>query len=233
MTQEWQEAYVLHRRPWRETSLWLEIFSCQAGKVALLSKGARRGKANKAGLLQPFQPLALVWRGRGDLPTLIGVEPLSTNPALTGQALFCGFYVNELLSYLLHRHDPHPQLFQRYQSVLADLIRATDLEASLRFFELDLLAAIGYGLILDREIISNCALRETERYRYELDSGPVCDSRGWLHGATLLELSQRRLASKRSRQEAKRLLRQAIDYRLEGKQLNSRSLFLPRAKNEP
>ncbi|GAB6067483.1 DNA repair protein RecO [Methylothermus subterraneus] len=221
----WHEGLILHRRPWRETSLWLEAFTLDLGKVALLAKGMRRAKGGKDGMLRPFQPLLLDWRGNGDLKTLTAVEAHQPAFSLTGTALYCGFYLNELLCRLLQRQDPHPKLYFEYLRTLSELARLGDLEGSLRRFEVRFLAEIGYGLILDHEVEYGTAIDPQARYRYDPERGPVLDPHGWLHGQTLLALQQERLDSPLKRREAKRLLRQLLDYRLEGKVLASRRLF--------
>jgi len=224
----WYQAYILHRRPWRETSLWLEVFSRECGKVALLAKGARRGKKNYP--LQPLQPLLLRWRKRGELGTLIDADPLAPMLPLQGTALYCGFYVNELLSCLLARDDPHPPLFDDYRHALESLSQSQDLEVCLRRFELRLLEAIGYAPVLDHEVEYDDAIVAELRYRYEPERGPLLDSKGWLYGRTLMALRQGRLNTLEVRREAKRLLRLLIDHHMQGRPLRSRQLFLHQSR---
>lgn len=225
---QWHQAYILHRRPWRETSLWLEAFSRECGKVALLAKGARRGKRKLP--LQPFQPLLLRWRKKGELGTLIDADPLDSLVPLHGEALFCGFYLNELLSILLARDDPHPALFDHYRKTLEELSKVRDLETCLRFYELRLLEAIGYAPVLDHEVEYGAYVAEDLCYRYDPETGPIIDGRGWLHGSTLLALLQGKLETSQVRREAKRLLRILIDHQLQGRALRSRQLFSHRAR---
>ncbi len=224
---DWYSAYVLRRRPWRETSLWLEVFSREAGKVALIAKGGRRRRRFPGGL-QPFQPLWLRWRRRGELANLTAAETGGAGFPLTGGALFCGFYVNELLSRLLARDDPHPGLFDGYRRVLLELAEGSDVEAALRRFELTLLVEIGYAPVLDHEVEYGNAIEAERRYRYVPERGPVADADGWLHGRTLMDLSAGCLSSPRSRAQAKRLLRLLIEPHLQGRPLQSRSLFRQR-----
>ncbi|WP_022947993.1 DNA repair protein RecO [Methylohalobius crimeensis] len=231
---DWREGFILHRRPWRETSLWLEVFTPDLGKVALLAKGGRRSKRGGNGLLQPFQPLLMRWREKSDLGNLIAAEALDHRLHLAGPALYCGFYLNELLSRLLERHDPHPGLYREYCQSLSALSRGEELENCLRCFEVRLFAEIGYGLILDHEVEYGTAVVPTACYRYHPERGPIRDDRGWLHGQTLLALSQGRLETPVAQREAKRLLRGLIDHRLEGRALKSRALFRKRmGKHEP
>src|SRR5512138_566209 len=105
-----QPAYLLHRRPYRETSLLIEAFTAGSGRIALIAKGARGGRKGNAAILQPFQPLLISWTQRGEVGTLTAVEPREQALALHGTTLFSGFYLNELLMRLLARNDPHPEL---------------------------------------------------------------------------------------------------------------------------
>ncbi len=218
---------MLHCRRWRETSLWLEVFSREEGKVALIAKGVcRRGRRNP---LQPFQPLLLRWRRKGDLGTLVDSDLLGASPSLQGRALYCGFYLNELLTLLLVRDDPHPSLFDYYRQALACLSSNADLEPCLRFYELRLLEEIGYAPVLDREVEYGTGIVSDRCYRYDPERGPLLDGKGWLHGATLIALRRGILEDKRVRHEAKRLLRLLIDHQLQGRVLRSRRLFLHHA----
>lgn len=227
---QWYQGYILHRRPWRETSLWLEVFSRECGKVALLAKGARRSRKRLPP--QPLQPLLLRWRKKGDLGTLVDVDPLAPQVSLEGKALFCSFYLNELLSCLLIREDPHPDLFDDYRYALACLARGEDLEACLRRFELSLLRGIGYAPVLEHEVEYGAEIVANLTYRYEPERGPVVDNHGWLGGRTLIALRQGALETREVRREAKRLLRLLIDQHLQGRPLKSRALFLHLSENK-
>ncbi len=143
-------AFVLHRRPYRDTSLLLELITPEHGRVGAVARGARGPKSRLRGFLQPFLPLRCSWRGRGELATLTQAEgggpPLLRAPPAT----LMGLYVNELLVRLWPRRDPNPGLFGRYAHTLAALA-GPDPEAALRLFERDLLAVLGYALVLDRD----------------------------------------------------------------------------------
>src|SRR5512135_568374 len=142
-------AFVLHSYPFRETSLVLEIFSRQHGRVPLVARGARRPRSALRGLLMGFQPLSMSWFGKHELRTLHSAEWQGGQPQLQGTALLCGFYLNELLLNLMARDDAHPQLFDYYQHALLRLAAETDHAATLRSFEKRLLQELGYALGLD------------------------------------------------------------------------------------
>jgi DNA repair protein RecO (recombination protein O) len=148
---------------------------------------------------------------------------------LFGERLVCGFYVNELLMRLLHRHDAHEKLFDDYAGVLQALGREADSdEAALRIFEKHLLQELGYALILDRD--GDRQIEAEVRYRYIPEQGPRRvngEAAGGVvvYGATLLALAREDISSPRSRQEAKQLMRSLLNHHLEGKPLHSRRLF--------
>src|ERR1700675_5081227 len=147
-----QPAFVLHAHPYRETSLIVEAFTADYGRVALVARGAKRPRSELRGVLQAFQPLTLSWAGGGELKTLIRAEWRSGLPLVSGSALLCGFYLNELLLKLLPREDAHPQLFNDYQDALARLAAGADQATVLRRFELRLLAELGYALPLTHDV---------------------------------------------------------------------------------
>ena len=223
-------SFVLHRRPYRETSLLVEAFCADFGRVGLVAKGATRGKSPLASVLQPFRPLLLSWSGGGDLYTLTRAEQDGPVALLDGTALKSGFYLNELLVRLLHRHDPHPELFQSYQDALSQLGVSGHREPVLRVFEKRLLAAIGYGLVLDRVAETGRPIDPEEVYRYRPDHGPVADGQGShmairVRGSTLVALARETLVDAQGLREAKHLMRNLLRAHLGEKPLASRALF--------
>ncbi|HLF98759.1 MAG TPA: DNA repair protein RecO [Methylococcaceae bacterium] len=219
-------AYLLHERPYRETSLIVEIFGREEGRLSLLAKGARAA-GRRGERLRPFARYALQWRGTSELPLLHGRESLETPLVLHGVSLFCGLYLNELLVRFLHRHDPHPCLFDAYCNTLGVLAAAGDAEQALRRFELALLRETGYGLSLETDALSGEPVQPTRTYRYLPEHGIVPENRGpdLLSGATLLALHSGMELDVPQRREAKGLLRRIIHFHLEGKPLKSRDLF--------
>ena len=225
-----QPAFVLHAAEYRETSLLLEVFSRNHGRLGLVAKGARRAGAGLRAVLVPFQPLMLNWSGRGELGTLTAAECEAAAPVLTGRKLFCGFYLNELLMRLLHRHDPHERLYEAYQAALARLESETEPEAALRIFEKHLLREIGYGLVLDREVAQNSPIMAEALYHYIPERGPLPvpvtgPDAIEVRGASLLALARERFEHPQELHEAKRLLRALLARHLGGKPLRSRELF--------
>ncbi len=224
-----QPAYVLHTYPYRETSLIVEVFSQEHGRLPLVARGARRPKSAVRGLLLSFQPLALSWFGKNELRTLHSAEWQGGQPLLQGKALICGFYLNELLLKLLHRDDPHEQLFLYYQQTLQELARRTDFAAVLRRFEKRLLQELGYALMLDREAGTGQQVVAEEGYRYVIEHGPVRQSAGQngveLRGKTLLDLAVDDYSDPVTLQQGKALMRTLINHYLGDQPLHTRQLL--------
>lgn len=242
-----QPGYVLHRRPYRDSSLLLDVFTPEFGRVGLVARGARQAKSRSQALLQSFHPLLVSWSGNGELANLNAVESAAAAHWLTGPALMSGLYLNELLARLLHRFDPHPELYSSYETALAALVRASQdragvaLEPVLRIFEKRLLAELGYGLVLEYEADTGRPVEAGQVYAYHLGEGPV----RWsdeaaaqanallIRGAGLLDLAREDLADAGSLREAKRLMRAALAAHLGNKPLASRRLFTRHAQREP
>ena len=182
------------------------------------------------GLLQPFIPLLLSWRGRGELATLTGAEAECAALPPSGSTAIVGFYLNELLMRFLHRHDPEPALFDHYRTTLDRIAKEDDSEPVLRIFEKRLLEAMGYALELEREADSGLAIEPGHQYRYVMDTGPtrrtsdaspgIC-----VRGSTLLALAEERIIDRCALREAKRLMRSIIDGHCGGRGLTSRRLW--------
>src|SRR6185369_11972233 len=149
-----QEAFVLHSYPYRETSLLVDVLTRATGRVSVVARGARRPRSATRGALMSFQPLMVSWYGKGDVKTLAHAEWTGGQALLQGEALLCGFYLNELLVRLLAREDPHEQLFDRYKESLRELAEGEASAPILRAFEKALLRELGYALTLDRDAIN-------------------------------------------------------------------------------
>ena len=227
-----QAAYVLHTYPFRETSLIVEVFSRDFGRMALLARGARRPRSAIRGLLMAFQPLEIGWAGKGEVLTLMKAEWQGGQPLLSGEALFCGYYLNELLMHLLPREDAHDRLFDGYAEMLSRLTRdpcGKVSEADLRSFEKTLLQELGYGLTLTHDSAGD-AILPLAYYTYRMEQGPVrLEHAGaaaqavW--GKTLIDLEAEDFSDPRSRSEAKQLMRTLMAYYLGGKELETRKIF--------
>jgi len=227
-----EPAFVLHAYPFRETSLIVEGFIRNFGRVGLVAKGARRPKSSLRGLLLAFQPLLLSWTGKAELRTLTRAEWQGGQPPLPGLALICGFYLNELLLRLLPRDDPHERLFDYYQQALLALAQEPEPAAVLRRFELRLLMELGYALLLEREADSGAPVRVGQAYAYVPERGPVpladtgtAETTVELRGKTLLDMARDDYSDPVTQAQSKALMRLVINHHLGGGALHTRQLL--------
>jgi DNA repair protein RecO (recombination protein O) len=223
-------GYILHQRPWRETSLILEVFSREHGRLGLVARGARRAANRQRWLFQPFRRLNLAWLMRRELGTLTRIEAADAREPPAGSAVMAGFYLNELLLRLLHRHEPHAELFDAYAAALEGIRDEAGREAALRVFEKRLLASLGYGMVLDREADSGRPLEAERCYYYRADLGPCTappqgSAAVAVSGAALYALREERLVDTGHLAETKRLMRMLLSEHLGGRPLASRDLY--------
>ena len=226
-----EPAFVLHRYPYNETSLMLEAFSRQWGRVGLVARGARRPASLVRGVLLAFQPLELSWFGRCGAAHAARRRAGRRFPFLRGTALMCGFYLNELILRLVPRDDPHEQLYLAYESTLLRLGQGAEAEPALRGFEKYLLQELGYAMPLAgrriRERRSSRALATTTRSsadRYAPHVG-VDENRLELRGQTLLDLVADDYSDPHTLQQSKLLMRTLITHYLGDRPLYSRQLL--------
>ena len=222
-----EPAYVLHSHSFRETSLIVEAFTREYGRVAVVARGAKSSRSRWRNVLQPFRPLLLSWSQKSDLGTLTAADQVASPPALLAESLFCGLYLNELLMRLLHRGDPHTEVFERYRHVLFELASEAPPQPILRVFEKHLLEAIGYAMLLDREYKNGADVQPQNWYEYKPECGPVLSpgpGKNRISGTALLDLHTENLQID-SLPELRMLMRGVIGYHLGGKPLASLSLF--------
>lgn len=231
-----EAGYVLHTRPWRDTSLLVEFFSRDLGRIAFIARGAKSRKSrggSASALLQPFTPLQCSWSGRSQLRTLTGCEAMDAALPLKGRRLYSGMYMNELLIRLLQPEDPHRKLFDHYAAVLALLAESeqSEEEIPLRRFELVLLEELGYGFDLLNDGLSGDLVEPDSWYHFDEEHGMVLapdqtsDRLPRYRGADLESISQGDFSGS-ARICAKRLMRQALSTHLGDRPLRSRELFL-------
>jgi len=219
-----QPAFILQQRKYRETSLIIDALTRDFGRISLLAKGVRKAKSKTAGVLQPFIPLTLSYVGKAELKNLADVEMIQPFSEIKGLALYCGFYINELVGCFLHKYDPHPEVFDYYRECLSALADGSGMEAALRLFELNLLECAGYGLQLEYDDHEK-PIESLKKYGFNVGQGPVAVVDGQITGKTLQALSARELTDPQVLSEAKILMRTVIDVYLQGRQLKSRAVF--------
>ncbi|SEP99453.1 DNA replication and repair protein RecO [Ectothiorhodospira magna] len=215
-------AFVLHARPYRESSLLLELLTATEGRTGAILRGARSQRPPL------FSPLEVTFRGRGQLPTLTGWDDLG-GVSLTGNRAVCGLYINELAVRLLPRHIPQPAFLAVYAATLSALGDPDQaLEPVLRRYELALLNLLGEGL----EYVVVEDLEPQQLYRVDSLSGvrqadihDTPSSPRTIQGEALVALLTDRLVAPAHQRQAKRLLRGLLEQHLDGKPIVSRQLF--------
>lgn len=242
MRNELQRSYVIHTRPYRDTSLLIELLTENHGRMSLLAKGARQSKSRQRQLLQPFAPLAVSWQGKSRLKTLVDVESGGESFSLKSRALYSAMYANELLYYLLLNEDPFSNIFGLYESLLHNLIRYKTLEIPLRIFEFSLLDNLGYGIDFGTDITTESPVEETVYYHFFPDRGFFSENKNpqnkknlsnWkessgvkFSGYHLQAIARKDFQSEDVLCTAKKIARLALQAHLQGKKLKSRELFL-------
>ena len=226
--QENQDIYILHTYPFKETSLIAELFSENHGRIPVVAKGARRPRSSLRGMLQSFQLLQATWSGRGEIKTLHNIEWCDKFLQVDGNALICGFYINELIMRLLPREDTHKKLFDFYHHTMKVLADGSNLEVALRRFELRLLQELGYEVPLKEDENGESIITD-KLYIYEAEYGlseiSKTNNGVKILGQTLLDMAQDEYKEDNTQLQSKQLMRYLISHYLGDKPLNSKQLF--------
>jgi DNA repair protein RecO (recombination protein O) len=225
-----QPGFVLHSYPYKETSLIVDTFTRDFGRIGVVAKGAKRPLSKLRGVLQTFQPLSLSFSGKSELRTLIDAEWVGGLLPLEKTALLCGFYLNELLVKLLARDDPHPALFDHYVSTLNELAHGEPAQITLRKFERALLKETGVAADLTRSTTTRARVEADGQYvvdpeRGARNAGPV-ESWPVVSGKTLLDMEREDYADPQTQAQSKQLMRFLLAYQLGGAPLNTRQILI-------
>lgn len=232
-----QPAYILHKQAFQNSSLLIDFFCVDYGRVRAVARGARRAKSKYRSILQIFQPLLVSLSGKGEVKTVTSVESSVAAIELTGDRLFSGLYLNELITRIIISNVEHSTLYKKYQEALLALRGNEELTTILRRFELSLLNELGYGVDLDHDCVSREPILADESYLFIPDHGfelfakrPDSEKNAvnLFRGKHILELRDLNFRDEDSRQAAKRILRLALRAHLGEKPLHSRSLFAHR-----
>jgi len=227
-----QPAFVLHSYPHKETSLIVDVFTREYGRIALVAKGAKRPHSQLRGVLQTFQPLQAGWTGKSELRILTGAEWVGGMLPLEKTALLCGFYLNELLVKLLARDDPHPQLFDHYVATLNQLAHNEPAPIVLRKFERALLKETGVAADLTRCTVTRQVVLAGEVYVVDPERGPrparTHSHDGWpkITGKTLLDMECEDYLDVATQAQSKLLMRFLLAHQLGGAALNTRQILI-------
>lgn len=222
-----EAVFVLHRRAWRDTSLIIELLSRTHGRIAGVARGARSARSAFFGLSEPFRALEASWTRRGEMATLTGLDPAGPARRLSGRAMWCGLYANELVLRLTPRDDPDADIFDAYANLLPELAIAAHQSNALRRFEWALLQALGVAPDLAFNGESGEPVVAGARYRVDPVGGPrpVADHQDGTKGSVLLALANGQDVAAGDDAAALRLMRKLIEHQLDGRKLNTPAFF--------
>ncbi|MBY4947076.1 DNA repair protein RecO [Cupriavidus respiraculi] len=227
-----QPGFVLHAWPYRETSLILDVFTRDHGRMAMVAKGAKRPHSALRPVLQHFHPVSLSWSGRGEVKTLTRAEYVGGMPPLAGDALLSGFYLNELLLRFCPREDGHPALFRHYMATLTRLGQGEPAALVLRGFERVLLQETGFAVAFDRCAGSGEPVQPGLDYVYQPERGVrrahASDPSSWpvVSGQTLLDMSRDDYGRAQTASQSRALMRFLLHYYLQGIPLKTRQILI-------
>ncbi len=234
---EAEPGFLLHSTPYRETSLLVDLYTKNHGRIRCVAKGFR--KPNKKGISRPIFPYTehqFSWQGRGELKTLTKADAVQAPVQLQGICLFTGLYLNELFYRLLQEQDMHQYLYQQYQNFIAILCKGEPDEVQLRHLEMTLLEELGYGLVLDSDAQTGLPLQADSYYQYIPEQGLQLSinqnsqsqgspAQGSYLGSDLINIARGEFSQGSPLRTAKQLLRSVIDFYLGGRPLHSRELY--------
>lgn len=225
-----QPGFVLHSYVYKESSLIIDVFSRDHGRVALVAKGAKRPHSRLRAVLQTFQPLSLNWSGKSELRNLVSAEWVGGMMPLENSALLYGFYLNELLLKLTAREDPHPGLFDHYVTTLARLANTEAAQIVLRQFELAVLRETGVAADLSVSTKNGMPVDPDEIYIVDPEGGPrpalMSDIGPRVSGKTLLDMVNEDYSDLMTQTQSKLLMRSLLAYHLNGAQIQTRQILI-------
>ena len=226
-----QPAFILHSRPYGDTSLLVDLLTLNYGRVRTLARNARGVRSRFKDALQPFTPMLMSWSGNTELMHLATAEATGMSYNLANEALLSGFYLNELIMRLLHSHDAHPEIYCAYEQALIRLQNQQPVARTLRLFEKNLLAALGYGLQLNQEAMTGLPIDPAVNYQFNPNIGFIKNTLSSYENALifsgehLLAFAADHLDDEAVLATAKRLMRVALGTLLGDKPIKSRELF--------
>ena len=222
---EWDDCFLLHQRSYGETSVIAEVFTLKNGKMSIIARGAKKPKSKFFGYLAPFTKLKITYSGRSELKTLTNIDrDFSTSSNSFSKTSYSLLYINELLIRLLPKDAEQEDLFFLYEAFLKKVTNGSDLELTLRHFELDLLDMLGYGLDFENDIDKHEEIEPTKKYSFIPERGFRESNNSDFSGEDIINIRTRQL-SKVSKKYLKHLTQTAIHFCLDGRDLASRDIF--------
>jgi len=226
-----EPAYLMHQRPFSESSQIINLFSRHFGRVDVIAKGSKRPKSKFKSFLQPFLPILVSWSGRSQLKTLRSIDlNIKQKTTLPNKQLMSAFYLNELILSLLTTTDPYPELFDCYALTIDKLSDIDSSEAVLRTFEINLLSQIGYAINFQTEAMSSNEIEAEQVYRFVVEEGFIRSNTKTPHhslikGSIIKAIEKGDYSTSQILKAAKRITRESIKYHLSGKELNTKKVF--------
>jgi DNA repair protein RecO (recombination protein O) len=224
-----ESGFVLHHRPYRNTSMIVECLTAAFGRQVLVAQGARRAETRQRSLLQPFRRLRLSWVRRGEMGRLTGIEADGPALELSGECLLSGFYLNELLLRLVQRGDQNDAILNCYSGCLDGLAASREAARALRLFELGLLEALGFGIDLERDCRTGEAIEPDRLYVFEHEGGLTASeakvTMEQYSGRHLISLREHALDDNESLRAAKLLLGGILHNHLGERPLRTRAVM--------
>ena len=227
---EGEPAYLIHQRPYSETSQIINLFSRHYGRVDAIAKGSKRPKSKFKSFLQPFSPILVSWSGRSQLKTLRSVDISSGKQSnVSRKHLMSAFYLNELILSFLTTADPYPDLFDAYSLAISNLSNADSSEIILREFEIQLLTEIGYAINFQTEAMSSKKIEPNLSYRFIAEEGFVSSVTSsardtLIKGSVIQSIDRKDFSQPQTMRAAKRIIRESVKYHLSGKELNTKKV---------
>lgn len=176
-------------------------------------------------MLRPFLPINVSYFGSQSLKTLQHVESGNKEYSFPELNIYCAYYINELIRHFLPEGEPYPDIFIAYLNCLGALQDNISIEAALRYFEVQLIESLGYGLQLEFDTKTGGVIQSELRYQFDIEQGAMADIKGAIDGSTLIAMQLGNYTNATQLQQAKQLMRLVIDFYLQGKILKTRSLM--------
>jgi len=224
MSELWRDAFLLHQRPYGNTSVMAEMFTLDNGRISVIAKGAKKPKSKFFGVLSPFSKLRITYRGKSELKTLTNVDKEDIFSDSFSKLSYTLLYINELLIKILPQGAPQKELFDLYDKFLLEIKTSNEIDIILRRFEIDLLEMLGYGINFINEVDSGQSIDADKLYDFVPELGFKESPNGIFNGKEIISISKLDFENI-NKKKFKSLTTMAIGYSLDGGDLKSRQIF--------
>ena len=224
MSELWRDAFLLHQRPYGNSSVMAEMFTLDNGRISVIAKGAKKPKSKFFGVLSPFSKLRITYRGKSELKTLTNVDKEDIFSDSFSKLSYTLLYINELLIKILPQGAPQKELFNLYDKFLLEIKASNEIDIILRRFEIDLLEMLGYGINFINEVDSGQSIDADKLYDFVPELGFKESPNGIFNGKEIISISKLDFENI-NKKKFKSLTTMAIGYSLDGGDLKSRQIF--------